>query len=323
MENQDFRIIFMGTPDFAVESLKVLKESGKNIIAVVTAPDKPAGRGREMNESAVKIYAMANKLPVLQPLKLKDPEFLAQIHSLKPALIVVVAFRMLPKTIWEIPDYGTINLHASLLPQYRGAAPINWAIINGEDKTGVSTFFIEEDIDTGKILLQKEVPVTETDNAGTLHDKLAAEGAALLNETVDKLMKKELQAIDQQSVMKNHAFLHPAPKIFRETCRIDWNNPLMNVHNHIRGLAPVPAAWTELMNEDAIISPVKIFESKPENSNHALPAGKILSDGKTYLKVACKGGFLQLLNLQIPGKKPLAVKEFLKGFRLGENAGFK
>jgi methionyl-tRNA formyltransferase len=323
MENKDFRILFMGTPDFAVESLKALKESGKNIIAVVTAPDKPAGRGRELNESAVKIYALANKLPVLQPLKLKDPEFLAQVHSLKPALIVVVAFRMLPKTIWEIPDYGTINIHASLLPQYRGAAPINWAIINGEDKTGVSTFFIEEEIDTGKILLQKEVPVTETDNAGTLHDKLAAEGAALLNETVDKLMKKELQTIDQQSVMKNHAFLHPAPKIFRETCRIDWNTPLMNVHNHIRGLAPVPAAWTELMNEDAVISPVKIFESKPENSNHALPAGKILSDGKTYLKVACTGGFLQLLNLQIPGKKPLAVKEFLKGFRLGENAGFK
>jgi methionyl-tRNA formyltransferase len=323
MENQDFRILFMGTPDFAVESLKTLKESGKNIIAVVTAPDKPAGRGRELNESAVKKYALANKLPVLQPLKLKDPEFLSQVLSLKPSLIVVVAFRMLPKTIWEIPPYGTINLHASLLPQYRGAAPINWAIINGEDITGVTTFLIEEEIDTGKILMQKEVCITETENAGTLHDKLAAEGADLLNETVDKLMKKELQATAQQSVMKNYAVLHPAPKIFRETCRIEWNKPLINIHNHIRGLSPVPAAWTELMNEEGSISPVKIFETKPENSNHSLPVGKILTDGKTYLKVACQGGFLQLLNLQIPGKKPLAVTEFLKGFRLGENAGFK
>jgi methionyl-tRNA formyltransferase len=323
MENQDFRILFMGTPDFAVESLKALKESGKNIIAVVTAPDKPAGRGRELTESAVKKYALANKLPVLQPLKLKDPDLLAQIQSLKPSLIVVVAFRMLPKTIWEIPPYGTINLHASLLPRYRGAAPINWAIINGESMTGVTTFLIEEEIDTGKILMQQEVPVSETDNAKTLHDKLAAVGATLLIETVDRLMKKDLQATDQQSVLKNHAILHPAPKIFRETCRIDWNKPLVNIHNHIRGLSPVPAAWTELLNEDTIISPVKIFEAKPENSNHALPAGKILTDGKTYLKVACQVGFLQLLNLQIPGKKPLAVTEFLKGFRLGENAGFK
>lgn len=313
----------MGTPDFAVESLKALVESGKKIIAVVTAPDKPAGRGRELNESPVKKYALANKLPVLQPLKLKDPEFLAQIHSLKPALIVVVAFRMLPKTIWEIPPYGTINLHASLLPQYRGAAPINRAIINGEDKTGVTTFLIEEEIDTGKILLQKEVQITGSDNAGTLHDKLAAVGAALLNETVDKLMKKDLQPTDQEAVLKNHAILHPAPKIFRETCRIDWNKPLVNIHNHIRGLSPIPAAWTELMNEGGTISPVKIFETKPENSNHALTAGKILTDGKTYLKVACQEGFLHLLYLQIPGKKPLAVTEFLKGFRLGENAGFK
>lgn len=323
MENKDFRILFMGTPDFAVESLKALKESGKNIIAVVTAPDKPAGRGREINESPVKRYALANKLPVLQPLKLKDPEFVANIQNLNPSLIAVVAFRMLPKANWEIPAYGTINLHASLLPQYRGAAPINRAIINGENKTGITTFFIEEEIDTGKILMQKEVPITETDNAKTLHDKLATEGAALLNETVDKLMKKDLQAKDQQAILKNHAILHPAPKIFRETCLIDWNKPLINIHNHIRGLSPVPAAWTELNNEDAIISPVKVFEAKPENSNHSLPAGKILTDGKTYLKVACQGGFLHLLNLQIPGKKPLAVTEFLKGFRLGENAGFK
>lgn len=323
MKDQDFTILFMGTPDFAVESLKALKESGKKIIAVVTAPDKPAGRGRELNESPVKKYAMANNLPVLQPLKLKDPEFVANIQNLNPSLIVVVAFRMLPKAIWEIPEYGTINLHASLLPQYRGAAPINWAIINGEDKTGVSTFFIEEEIDTGKILLQKEVQLTDKDNAETLHDKLSKEGAQLLNETVEKLIRNELHAVDQKTVLKAGMTMHSAPKIFRETCRIDWNKPLINIHNHIRGLSPIPAAWTELNNKDAIISPVKIFEANPEDSNHALPAGKILTDGKTYLKVACSGGFLQILNLQVPGKKKLPVSEFLKGFRLEGNAGFK
>jgi methionyl-tRNA formyltransferase len=236
----------MGTPDFAVESLKTLKESGKNIIAVVTAPDKPAGRGRELNESPVKKYALANKLPVLQPLKLKDPEFLAQIQNLKPSLIAVVAFRMLPKAIWEIPEYGTINLHASLLPQYRGAAPINWAIINGEDKTGVTTFFIEEEIDTGKILLQKEVQIRDTDNAKSLHDKLMTEGALLLDETVNKLMNKELTAVEQKTIMHPEMILHPAPKIFREHCRINWNLPLRDIHNLIRGLSPVPAAWTEM-----------------------------------------------------------------------------
>lgn len=322
-DHEDLSIIFMGTPDFAVESLKSLMESGKNIVAVVTAPDKPAGRGRNLSESPVKKFALENDLALLQPVNLRDSDFIRHIREINPSLIVVVAFRMLPKAIWEIPKYGTINLHASLLPQYRGAAPINWAIINGENKTGVTTFFIEEEIDTGKILLQKEVQLKDNDNAKTLHDKLSGEGAELLNETVTRILRKELQAIDQKALLKPGMVLHSAPKIYRETCRIDWNQPLNKIHNLIRGLSPLPAAWTELINKEEIVSPVKIFESKTEYSPNSMSAGTILTDGKKYLKVASNEGFLHLLNLQIPGKKQMPVAEFLKGFRLGKNSLFK
>lgn len=319
MGNNNSRIVFMGTPDFAVESLKKLLEKGKNIVAVVTAPDKPAGRGRELAQSAVKQFAIKNHLPVLQPEKLKDPIFVQQISQLNPSLIVVVAFRMLPKLIWDIPSYGTINLHASLLPQYRGAAPINWAIINGETVTGVTTFFIEEAIDTGKILLQKKIPVLPGDNAGSLHDKLMNEGSILLDETVDGILAGKLTSIEQSELIAGEGILHPAPKITREMCRIDWNQSLENIHNLVRGMSPYPSAWTELIDDTNTISNVKIFATSIEKAHNTLQTGKILTDGKTWLKVAHREGYLSILTIQIPGKKQLQVNEFLKGFRfIGE-----
>ncbi len=323
MTPEKFEILFMGTPHFAVESLKKLIESNKKIVGVVTAPDKPAGRGSEVTESPVKQFALANNLKVLQPVNLKDAGFIKQITEINPSLIVVVAFRMLPKGLWQLPEFGTINLHASLLPQYRGAAPINWAIINGETKTGVTTFFIEENIDTGKILLQKEVPIEKNDNAKTLHDKLMCEGANLLNDTITGLMNNELTAVDQLALLQPDTVLNSAPKIYRETCRIDWSKSLNYIQNFIRGLSPTPAAWTELISDENIISPVKIFESEVEFTTGSFSAGKIIRDGKTYLKIAHSDGYLRVLSIQIPGKRQLTVSEFLKGFRLKENCYFR
>jgi methionyl-tRNA formyltransferase len=314
MAQKDFRIVFMGTPDFAVESLRKLIDSGKKVVAVVTAPDKPAGRGRKLAESPVKQFAIEAGLEVLQPVNLKDPEFIQGIRDFQPSLVVVVAFRMLPKLIWEIPEFGTINLHASLLPHYRGAAPINWAIIHGESKTGVTTFLIEEQIDTGDILLQEEVAISESDHAGSLHDKLMRTGAELLDTTVNGLMNMSIQAVSQKALAP-HDPKRNAPKLTRENTRIDWGTPVIDIHNFVRGLAPYPGAWTELVKDDIRLSPVKIFETTPEITSVNRVFGSVLTDEKTFLKVAVKGGYIHITRLQLPGKNSLAVTEFLKGFK--------
>lgn len=316
MSSDDFRIIFMGTPEFAVASLKSLIDSGFNVVAVVTAPDKPAGRGQKLQESDVKQYAKNQNIPVLQPEKLKDLDFISQLRDLKADLQVVVAFRMLPEIIWSMPRLGTINLHASLLPQYRGAAPINWAIINGDKKTGITTFFIEKEIDTGKIIHTQEVEITETDNAGTLHDKLMLSGAALLATTVSCIKKGDYPQLDQNSRLPAGTTLLPAPKIFKETCKINWVSNIDKTYNFIRGLSPYPAAWTIFQNQQSgETMTAKIFETTKVLTNHALEAGTIVSDEKTYLKVAVQGGFLKIITIQLEGKKRLGIEEFLRGFK--------
>lgn len=316
MSEKDFRIVFMGTPEFAVASLKSLIDSGFNVVAVVTAPDKPAGRGQKLQESDVKQYAKTLNIPILQPEKLKDTGFVDQLLHLKADLQVVVAFRMLPEVVWSMPRFGTINLHASLLPQYRGAAPINWAVINGDKKTGVTTFFIEKEIDTGKIIHYKEVEITDTDNAGTLHDKLMETGAALLAQTVSSIIAGNYPQVDQNSQLPEGAVLKPAPKIFKDTCRINWNTNIDSVYNFIRGLSPYPAAWTvfENMQTGEKLS-AKIFETRRESANHNQLPGTIVTDEKNYLKVAVEGGFLQINVLQLEGKKRLSMDEFLRGFK--------
>jgi methionyl-tRNA formyltransferase len=309
--SKDFRVIFMGTPEFAVASLKAIIDAGFNVVGVVTAPDRPAGRGQKVQESDVKQFAKSLNVPVLQPEKLKNPEFIEQLKELNADLQVVVAFRMLPEVIWSMPRMGTINLHASLLPQYRGAAPINWAIINGDTKTGVTTFFIEKEIDTGKIIYSGEVEIIETDNAGTLHDKLMITGANLLVRTINAIKDNNYPQVDQ--VVSGS--LSAAPKIFKETCRVNWADDIEKTYNFIRGLSPYPAAWTVLQDSDGETLSVKVFESIKEPVNHNLPSGIIVSDDKTYIKVALAGGYLYITNLQLEGKKRLTVEEFLRGFK--------
>jgi methionyl-tRNA formyltransferase len=308
------KIVFMGTPNFAVESLKTLIESGHNIVGVVTAPDKPAGRGHKLEASPVKNFAEKVGIEViLQPLNLKSPEFIEKLGSLKADIQVVVAFRMLPEIVWSMPPKGTINLHASLLPDYRGAAPINWAIINGETETGVTTFFVEKEIDTGHIILSEKVGIGPETTAGELHDKLMIIGARLLLRTVGSISSGSYEAVAQKNIIVNKK-LNPAPKIFKEICRIDWNIEGIKIHNFIRGLSPYPAAWTELSKNDEVIS-LKIFESKFTVSKHNLLPGKLITDHKSYLKVVVKDGYIELLSLQQPGKKRLVTAEFLRGFQ--------
>ncbi|HPD96212.1 MAG TPA: methionyl-tRNA formyltransferase [Tenuifilaceae bacterium] len=312
---QEPRIIYMGTPDFAVAPLKLLVESGYNVLSVVTVPDKPAGRGLKVQQSPVKVYAVEKGIPVLQPDKLKSPDFVEAIKQLKPDIAVVVAFRMLPKEIWSIPSLGTFNLHASLLPQYRGAAPINWAIINGESISGVTTFLIDEQIDTGNILLQKEVPILNTDNAGDLHDNLMLAGAPLVVETVNLLFSNRAKPVSQNNLNISNS-LKPAPKIFKDTCKIDWTLNIDSVYNLIRGLSPYPTAWSEMEinnGTEKSITSVKIFSTDKEISNHSLKAGTIVTDGKKQLKVACSNGFIAIKNIQLAGKKRLSIDEFLRG----------
>lgn len=303
------RIIFMGTPDFAVASLKALLDTGKNVVAVVTVPDKPAGRGQKLHESAVKQFAVLNNIPVLQPIKLRDPEFIAQLKSYQADLQVVVAFRMLPEMVWNMPVHGTVNVHASLLPNYRGAAPINWAVINGEKKTGVTTFLLQHEIDTGNILLSQEININETDNAGIVHDKLMESGAELLIKTVNAIENKEINPISQDSLTSTETVKH-APKIFKEDCLIDWNKNTDVVYNLIRGLSPYPAAYTNLDGKN-----LKVFSSTKEIKNHDLQPGTILCDGKKVLKYATTDGFIHLQSLQIEGKKRMEVADFLRGYR--------
>lgn len=297
----------MGTPDFAVASLDALVQANFDVVAVVTAPDKPAGRGQKLNESAVKKYAVEKGIPVLQPEKLKNPEFIEELRSYQADLQVVVAFRMLPEIVWNMPAKGTINLHGSLLPQYRGAAPINHAIINGETESGVTTFFLKQEIDTGDIILSDSVPIADDETAGELHDKLMIVGANLLVKT---LLAIEANNITEQPQPQNDDLKH-APKIFKEDCKIDWNNQVQTIHNLIRGLSPYPTAFT-LLNEKNL----KVFKAEIEKKEPGIAAGGFLTDGKTYLKFAAKDGFIKLLDIQYEGKKRMLIEDFLRGMRL-------
>lgn len=303
------RIIFMGTPDFAVASLDALVQSGENIVAVVTAPDKPAGRGQKLHQSAVKVYAETHNIPVLQPIKLKDPVFLKELKGYQADLQVVVAFRMLPEVVWNMPTHGTINVHASLLPQYRGAAPINHAIINGEKVSGVSTFLLQHEIDTGNILLSEEVNIAEDDNAGILHDKLMHTGAQLLLRTVTGIKNNSLTPTAQSTLIPENELKH-APKIFKENCLIDWNNDIDSIYNLIRGLSPYPAAFTSLENKV-----LKLYNVTKEYNTVGDSPGTYKTDGKTYLKFAGNDGYINVLELQIEGKKKMEIIDFLRGYR--------
>ncbi|WP_067036868.1 methionyl-tRNA formyltransferase [Allomuricauda sp. CP2A] len=314
LKNNPLRIVFMGTPDFAVANLKAIVEAGFDVVGVITAPDRPAGRGRKVQESAVKQFAVAHNLKVLQPTNLKDEAFLEELRSLKANLQVVVAFRMLPKAVWEMPEYGTFNLHASLLPQYRGAAPINWAIINGETETGVTTFFIDDKIDTGSIILQKTEKITEEDNVGSLHDRLMELGGELVVETCQQIASGAVTSTPQQHFEN----LKPAPKIHKDTCQIDWSSSLDTIHNRIRGLSPYPAAWSYFVNHGKEET-IKIYKTKKEPCIHNDEIGKLIADKKT-LKVAVTGGYLQLLEIQMPGKRKMETSAVLNGLDLDKNA---
>jgi len=318
------RIVFMGTPDFAVATLDLLVKKF-NVVGVVTAPDKPSGRGLQIQESAVKKYAKSKGLQniLYQPVNLKDPVFLSQLESLRADLQIVVAFRMLPEVVWKMPSKGTINLHASLLPQYRGAAPINWAIINGDKKTGVTTFFIEKEIDTGNIIFQEEIFIEENQSAGDLHDRLMNEGARLMIRTINDIEKGVYQTISQNNLkLSHHIQIKPAPKISPEICRIDWRNSAYSIYNLIRGLSPYPAARAELISTDRNIL-VKIFDSEYSLEKHSDPPGQITIDDKNGLKVAVSDGFILIKSLQLEGKKRLTVEEFLNGFHHIEKYRFK
>jgi len=314
---KSLRVVFMGTPEFAVAPLGSLLMNGYNVVAVVTSPDKPAGRGRIFTKSAVKLFSESNYLPLLQPDNLKNPVFIERLRRLNADVFVVVAFRMLPEEVWKIPSKGTINLHASLLPQYRGAAPINHVIINGETTTGVTTFLIDNKIDNGNILLRQEVPVFPFENAGDLHDKLMKHGARLVIKTLEAIAGNWIKPQPQSEFMIPGEILKPAPKISPDYCIIDWNHEPVKIHNFVRGLAPYPCARSVFKNEKKIIS-FKIYESQPETEKHLLQPGKIVSDGKNFIRITCIGGFIRILNLQIEGKKRLNTEEFLRGFLIDE-----
>lgn len=319
MKGKELRIVFMGTPDFAVESLKALFENGYNIVGVITSSDKPAGRGKKLTESAVKKYAVDNGLKVFQPEKLKNPEFQKELKMLQADLQIVVAFRMLPEIVWNMPKLGTFNLHGSLLPQYRGAAPLNWAIINGETKTGVTTFLLDQKIDTGKILFKKEIEIGENETVGDIHDRLMEIGATLVVETVDAIAEGNYKAVSQLEIMNESEIKH-ASKIFKEDCKIDWLKDSETIRNLIRGLSPYPTAWTNLVHkETGKETQTKLFFAQKFTSTKTAEIGTIETDGKTFLNVACKNGWLQITDLQIAGKKRMKTEDFLRGFQqIGE-----
>ena len=315
---KELRIIFMGTPEFAVQGLKNLIEAGENVIGVITAPDRPAGRGRKINESAVKIYAKKQDLKILQPTNLKSEEFLEELKSLNANLQVVVAFRMLPKAVWQLPEYGTFNLHASLLPNYRGAAPINWAIINGEYKTGVTTFFIDEKIDTGAVILQQETKISKDENAGDLHDKLMCLGGKLILDTVKLIKKGNVQPQPQTLTTA----LHPAPKLNRDNTKINWEKPAEEIINKIRGLSPYPVAWT-LFENNRQQRQMKIYAAHLIQEDEEIPKNpenKSLTAAGGRLFIKCKDEFIVLDEVQLPGKRKMKVKDLLNGFNLERDA---
>ncbi len=309
----------MGTPEFAVESLDILVKNNYNIVGIITVPDKPAGRGQLVQQSAVKKYASEKGLTVLQPEKLKDENFLHQLHELKADLQIVVAFRMLPEVVWKMPRLGTFNLHGSLLPQYRGAAPINWAIINGEKETGVTTFFLQHKIDTGKIIFKEKTRVGENDTAGEVHDRLMHIGAQLVLKTVQAIEQNNYPQIDQNELIAEEEKEKHAPKIFKDDCKINWNINVTDIHNFIRGLSPYPSAFTTLIAPDGEIYPLKIFRTEKEIITHPHPITSVITDSKTHFKIAVNGGLISILNLQLAGKKKMPVNEFLRGFPMNNN----
>jgi methionyl-tRNA formyltransferase len=313
---EDFRIVFMGTPAFAVKSLDILSDAGYDLAAVVTAPDKPAGRGLVNRFSAVKQFAQQHHLSLLQPLSLKDESFIKALADLNADLFVVVAFRMLPEAVWSLPAKGTINLHASLLPQYRGAAPINWAIINGEKITGVTTFLIDREIDTGKILMQQEIPVGFSQTAGELHDQLMEKGAELLLETVDAIRSNNIKPIEQKQLLGENQVLKKAPKFAKEDCRIDWSMNTKQIYNLIRGLSPSPAAFTHLLSPKGSALPLKIYSAIPSAKAIQCEPGDIITEENKRMYVATGDGFIELLEIQLAGKSRIKVSDFLNGFRI-------
>lgn len=323
MEKKDLRIIYMGTPDFAVESLRCLVEGGYNVVGVVTMPDKPVGRHQnELTASPVKQYALKNGLKVLQPEKLKDEAFLEELRFLKADLQIVVAFRMLPEVVWDMPRFGTFNLHASLLPQYRGAAPINWAVINGETETGITTFFLKHEIDVGDVIQQVHIPIADTDNVGIVHDKLMTLGGELVVETVDHILAGTIKPVPQDQ-FRIDGELKPAPKIFKETCRIDWGKGVKTIYDFIRGLSPYPTAWTEFTDETGKIYVMKIYGAQKHFCSHINEIGEIIIDDKNSFQIAVSDGYIEVTDLQLSGKKRMKTENFLRGFRLNERCFVK
>lgn len=319
MKKEDLRIVYMGTPDFAVESLRRLVEGGYHIVGVITMPDKPIGRHQtELQASPVKRYALEQGLTVLQPTSLKDPKFLEELRNLQADLQIVVAFRMLPEAVWGMPRLGTFNLHAALLPQYRGAAPINWAIINGDEQTGITTFFLDHEIDTGNVIQRVAIPILDSDNAEDVHDKLMLLGAELVVETVDNILADRVKPIPQ-SELETDEPLRPAPKIFKETCRIDWTVGVKRAYDFVRGLSPYPAAWTELLNGNKR-TVLKVYATEKEFCQVSEPVGRLLSSEDGGLKVVLADGYLHLKTIQLAGKKRMDIADFMRGFRLDETA---
>lgn len=313
--SRSLKVVFMGTPEFAATTLKSIAASQHKVVAVVTVPDKPAGRGQKLTESEVKAEAIKLEIPVLQPVKLKDPDFITTLKQLDADVFVVVAFRMLPKEVWAMPPHGTFNLHASLLPHYRGAAPINWAVINGDKTTGNTTFFINEEIDTGKIIYQEELPIGPNEIAGELHDRLMVSGAALVVKTLDAIASGDVQPMEQPNTLNGEP-LKQAPKIFKETCRIKWSEPSLKVMHHIHGLSPYPAAWSMLKSKTTIEEvPVKIFKVSTANGINNSTPGTISCDEKTFIHVSTGEGIISIEELQLAGKKRLSTAEFLRGFK--------
>lgn len=313
------RIVFMGTPEIAVESLKAIIDKGYDVVGVVTSPDRPAGRGQKLSESAVKKFALENKLPVLQPIKLKDDLFISDLKSLTPDIIVVVAFRMLPQIVLNIAGICSFNLHASLLPQYRGAAPINWALINGEHETGITTFILNDKIDEGKIILREKVHITDQMNASELHDILMVRGAVLVIETIETILKGNINFIDQREFTTKDSILKPAPKIFKNDCCINWNKSAVDIYNFIRGLSYYPGSFTEFISPEGKNYFVKIYKSSYIISDDILKPGLVESDGRSYIRITCKDGHIYLEKLQLMCKKLMSVLEFLRGFKLNNH----
>ena len=312
---EKIRIAYFGTPEFAASQLEAIIGAGYEVAVVVTMPDKPAGRGRKIQYSDVKMTAMEHNLPLLQPEKLKDPDFLEQLASYQANLFIVVAFRMLPAVVWQMPALGTFNLHASLLPQYRGAAPINFAIINGEAETGLTTFFLNEEIDKGAVIMREKVSIRPDETAGELHDELMLLGNKVVVETIKKIESGQVTALAQEELIEGQA-LKPAPKITKEFCNIDWNQDCQTVYNHIRGLSPYPAAHTQLVSENGEAIDLKVFSSEIERCQHGLPIGSVVTDNKKRLKIALSDGYISLTNVQQSGKKAMPIDDFLRGTQL-------